>query len=74
MNIADICRIFMNNISNFKITKKIEKKNDIFGYFRKLSTLGALDQLFPIFQIFVVLIFVFSVPKYIKITPRQKDL
>ena len=26
MNVADICRIFMKNISNFKITKKIEKK------------------------------------------------
>ena len=34
MNIADICRIVMENISNFKITKKIERKENV-GTFRK---------------------------------------
>ena len=33
MNVADICKIFIKNISNFKITKKIEKKNELFENF-----------------------------------------
>ena len=33
MNVTDICRIVMKNISNFKITMKIEKKRK----FRKIS-------------------------------------
>ena len=62
----------MKNISNFIITKNTSNRekifSDIFGYF---PLCGPVDPYFT--DIFVVLIFVFSVPKYIKITPRRKS-
>jgi len=74
MNVTYICGIVITNISNFKITNKIEKKIKMSEHFGQvglfqLRGLSIPPKIFLIF--FFVLISVISIPENIKNHPRR---